>query len=386
MPFKENRTKSYYQLSQQQRINWLRLIRSQNVGPAIFRDLISHFGTAAAALDAIPELAKRGGKAAKIRICSEKEAVAELEISERVGARYIGYGERDYPCNLRNLESAPPLICLKGNPEVLQQPTIGIVGSRNASVSGKKIAHDLAAELGRNGFTIVSGFARGIDSVAHKASLLTGTAAVFAGGVEYIFPEENQSLAEEMVKTGNPLISEMPLRWKPRSKDFPRRNRIIAGLSTALVVVEAARRSGTLITARLANEAGRNVLAVPGSPLDPRNEGTNKLIRDGATLVTNAEDVIEATTSIASNSNLDNQISEQEELYFEDGPRENTQGLETQDRSEIIASLGPSPVSIDDIVRFTDLSISKVQLTLLEMSLAGTLERHPGGLVSKIQE
>ena len=376
--------KKYFELSDEQRLNWLRLIRSQNVGPATFRDLISHYGAADQALEAIPELAKRGGNAARIRICSQDDAERELLEAVKHNARFIGIGEPEYPINLRNCDGAPPLICLRGTPNIMRENALAIVGSRNASIAGMKIAGNLSAQMGSEGYAIVSGLARGIDTSAHKSALESGTVAVFAGGVDYIFPDENRKLANDILELGGAIVSEMPMGWQPRSKDFPRRNRIVTGLAQAVLVVEAARRSGSLITARLANEMGRTVLAIPGSPLDPRSEGTNNLIREGATLVTSAEDILESITPIAQGNWIESsELSEDEfETYYQ--PSSDTTELKEKTRDRIIAALGPSPVGIDDILQFAGATAGEVQLTLLELSLAGRLERHPGGMVSLV--
>jgi DNA processing protein len=378
--------KRYFSLSDEQRLNWLRLIRSQNVGPATFRDLISHYGTAAAALEALPELAKRGGAAARIKICPIEDAERELIKCESVGARFIAIGEPDYPPILRNADQSPPLLSIIGSSQTLKRKCISIVGSRNASISGMKLTQRFSAELGEHGYVICSGLARGIDTAAHKAAIKNGTIAVLAGGVDHIFPDENINLAKAIVDNGGALLSEMPIGWQPRAKDFPRRNRIVTGLAQGLVVIEAAKRSGSLISARLANEMGRIVLAVPGSPLDPRSEGTNGLIKQGATLVTTSDDILEALLPLDEDtSDFVYDISEEkDELPFE----ENGQRADQTDdalRSAIISALGPSPVEIDDIVRFTEANISQVQLVLMELDLAGRLERHIGNRVSLVE-
>lgn len=376
--------KKYFELSDDQRVSWLRLIRSQNVGPATFRDLISHYGTADRALEALPELARHGGAASRIRISSIDDALKELDLATRIGARFVGIGEPDYPPALRAAEACPPLICVLGSCETLCRQSLAVVGSRNASIAGHKLAQRLSAEISQEGYTIVSGLARGIDTAAHKASVDRGTTAVFAGGVNHVFPEQNTELARQILDKKGAIVSEMPLGWQPRSHDFPRRNRIITGLSQAVLVVEAARRSGSLITARLANEMGRSVLAVPGSPLDPRSEGTNNLIRSGATLIRSADDIMEAL------SPLDSAFASQQDYHLEqdrsiyEAGEQSLAELGDDTRQKLADMIGPSPVHIDDIVRLCDASPAAVQLALLEMSLAGVLERHPGGLVSRI--
>ncbi|MCG6858165.1 MAG: DNA-processing protein DprA [Salaquimonas sp.] len=370
-------------LSDEQRLAWLRLIRSDNVGPATFRDLINHFGTAAAALEALPELARRGGVAARIRVASEDQAEREMDAAERIGARFVATGEPDYPPLLRGLDHPPPLICVRGDIALALDPCVAVVGARNASITGAKLATRFAAGLGEAGYPIVSGLARGIDAAAHKATLATGTIAVFAGGLDMPFPDENAALAGEIVERGGAIVSEMPIGWQPRSKDFPRRNRLIAGIALGVLVVEAAKRSGSLITARLANETGRQVFAVPGSPLDPRAEGTNHLIKQGATLVTDVSDIVESLQPVGGGETqlpyLAGESDDEPWREREPGPAGET---DQATREAIIAALGPSPVEIDDIVRFSGAGIAQVQLVLIELDLAGRLERHPGNRVS----
>ncbi len=282
-----NRTK----LSDEQRLDWLRLIRSDNIGPRTFHDLVDYYGSVRAALTALPGLARRGGSARPIRICSREQAEAELMAARATGVEFFALGEPDYPARLQMIDDPPPVIAVRGKLEILLRPLVAIVGSRNASAAGVKFAERMARDLGNAGFVVVSGLARGIDAAAHRASLATGTVAVLAGGHDRIYPADHIGLLEKLLIEGV-AVSEMPLSWEPRAHDFPRRNRIISGLSVGVVVVEAARRSGSLITARLAGEQGREVFAVPGSPLDPRNEGTNGLLKQGAIPVTEAADVI----------------------------------------------------------------------------------------------
>ncbi|MCB1386680.1 MAG: DNA-processing protein DprA [Nitratireductor sp.] len=372
-------TASAIQLTDEQRLSWLQLVRSDNVGPATFRDLINHFRSAASALEALPGLIERGGVAGRIRIASRESAEREMDQALAGNACFIGMGEPDYPPALRAIDYPPPLICVKGNPGVLSQPAVAIVGSRNASINGMRMAARFAAELGQAEFAIVSGLARGIDAAAHKHSLATGTIAVFAGGVDRVFPEENQDLAMDILEQGGAFVSEMPLGWTPRSKDFPRRNRLIAGIARGLLVVEAAKRSGSLISARLANEAGRTVYAVPGSPLDPRCEGTNWLIKQGATLVTSPEDIIDDLADALPPSGSAFFMPEKEESG-EAPPATNADDV----REAIVAALGPAPIEIDDILRFTGATPGQVQLVLIELSLAGRIERHGGNRVSLI--
>ena len=368
-------------LTDRQRIAWLRLIRSDNVGPATFRDLINHFGSAEAALDALPELSRRGGSTRAIRIATVADAEREIETAHRCGARFIGIGEPDYPSALRQIDAAPPLIAAKGDLDVATLPAVGIVGSRNASISGTKFAAMMAREIGRAGYSIVSGLARGIDAAAHRASLETGTIAAMAGGLDQPYPPENIDLLDQICSGRGLAISEMPFGWEPRARDFPRRNRLIAGVALGVVVIEAAARSGSLITARLAGEFGRLVFAVPGSPLDPRCEGTNGLLKDGATVTTKPQDVLQALAPI---SELDLfSASEADEPGRDDGgERPLAPPPNDDERLVIIQALGPTPVEIDDIIRHTGLAASSVYLVLLELDIAGRLERHAGGFVS----
>lgn len=366
-------------LTDRQRLAWLRLIRSDNVGPATFRDLINHFGSAETALEALPELSRRGGSTRPVRVATREDALAELDYASRFGARFVGIGEPDYPAALRQIEGAPPMIAIKGNAAPLRQPAIGLVGARNCSVSGAKFAAMIARDVGRAGYTVVSGFARGIDTAAHRASADTGTVAVLAGGLDKPYPPENEPLVAELLAASGLLLSEMPFGWEPRARDFPRRNRLIAGISLGLVVTEAAARSGSLITARYAGNFGRLVFAVPGSPLDPRSEGANGLIKDGATLITGAADIIEA---MAPMTRMDlfspQQVSEpimEDERAMALPPTES-------ERDRIVTALGATPVEVDDLIRHTGLPAQSVYLVLLELDLAGRLHRHPRGMVS----
>ncbi|MGA1801420.1 DNA-processing protein DprA [Rhizobium sp. HT1-10] len=366
-------------LTEKQRIAWLRLIRSDNVGPATFRDLINHFGSAETALVMLPELSQRGGATRAIRICSESDALRELDIANRFGARFIGIGEPDYPPALRQIDGAPPLLAVKGNLATAAKPAVGIVGSRNASISGAKFAAMIARDCGRAGYAVISGLARGIDTAAHRASIETGTIAALAGGLDQPYPPENVDLLNEICGSDGVAISEMPFGWEPRARDFPRRNRLIAGVALGVVVVEAATRSGSLITARLAGEFGRLVFAVPGSPLDPRCQGTNGLLKDGAMITTGSGDVIEALAPL---SRIDLFSPPLAEEPGEDPNKPLLLPPDDNERARIVDALGPTPVEIDDIIRHTGLQASAVYLVLLELDLAGRLHRHPGGLVS----
>lgn len=364
-------------LTEAQRLDWLRLIRSENVGPRAFRSLISHFGSAEAALEAIPELARRGGAARAIKVCTAEAAERELAAARRLGVVFIGCSEPEYPQRLRAIDDAPPLIAVRGRPEVLSAPIVAVVGSRNASAAGAKIAGQLARDLGATGFAIASGLARGIDAAAHRASLATGTIAVLAGGHDRPYPPENVSLLDTIAEQGA-AISEMPMGWEPRARDFPRRNRLISGLSLGVVIVEAAKRSGSLITARMALEQGREVFAVPGSPLDPRAEGSNGLLKQGATLVTEAADVISVLQPIVGNVDGTGSLREEE---MEPSPAKHG-GADPQIRTRVIELLGPTPVSIDDLVQLSGAGAAAVRVVLLELDLAGRLDRQPGGRIA----
>jgi DNA processing protein len=365
-------------LTERQRLAWLRLIRSDNVGPATFRDLINHFGSAERAIEHLPELSRRGGARADIRIASQDEAEAELAFAGKFGAVFIGIGEPEYPAALRRIDGAPPLLAAIGDLSVTARPAVAMVGSRNASISGMKFAGRIAREIGAAGYTVVSGLARGIDAAAHRASLETGTIAALAGGLDQPYPPENLDLYDEIRGGAGLAISEMPMGWEPRARDFPRRNRLIAGIALGLVVVEAAHRSGSLITARRANDFGRLVFAVPGSPLDPRAGGTNQLIRDGAILTTGAADVLEALSPISRIEPDANPIIEEPD----DDDRPDWSPPQDSERSVVVAALGPSPVDVDDVIRHTGLPAAVIHYILLELDLAGRLHRHPGGMVS----
>jgi DNA processing protein len=365
-------------LTDEQRIDWLRLIRSQNVGPRTFRALINHFGGARAALEALPGLARRGGgSGAAPQIYSRAHAEREIEAAHKLGATFVAIGEADYPPRLQMIDDAPPLITIRGHGGVLAMPMVAIVGSRNASGAGVKFTQRIARELGEAGFAVVSGLARGIDAAAHRASLATGTVAVLAGGHDRVYPPEHVELLDAILPSGVAL-SEMPLGWEPRARDFPRRNRLISGLSLGVVIVEAAKRSGSLITARLALEQGREVFAVPGSPLDPRAEGTNNLIKQGATPVTETSDIVSVLQPI-----MGIELPAREPEPIGEHPLHDVEPA-PDERTRIIALLSPTPVLIDDLVRLSKTSPRVVRMVLLELEIAGRLERHGGGLVSLV--
>jgi DNA processing protein len=360
-------------LTDAERLDWLRLLRSENVGPRTFHDLINRCGSAREAIEALPELVRRGGASRAIKVCTVEAAEREFESARRLGVIFVALGEKDYPARLAAIDDAPPLLAVRGQRAVLNSPIVAIVGSRNASAAGAKFAERMAHDLGQAGFAIASGLARGIDAAAHRASLGSGTIAVLAGGQDRPYPPENEKLLDAVIETGA-AISEMPMGWEPRARDFPRRNRLISGLSLGVVIVEAAKRSGSLITARMALEQGREVFAVPGSPLDPRAEGSNGLLKQGAILTTEASDVISVLQPI---------MGTQIVLPLAEPERTAPSGVsDTDTRARILSLLGPTAVSIDDLVRLSGTTATSVRSVLLELDLAGRLDRQPGGRVA----
>jgi len=356
----------------------LRLYRTENVGPVTYRQLLEHFGSATAALDALPDLARRGGRT-RLRIASAAQAEDELAALARLGASLLCRGEADFPLALAACEDGPPLLAVKGRPALLAGPCVAVVGARNASANGRRLAGDIATGLGAAGLVVVSGLARGIDGAAHAGALASGTVAVLAGGIDVVYPPEHVRLYGAIAE-GGALVAEMPPGTEPHGRLFPRRNRVISGLSLGTVVVEAAARSGSLITARFALEQGREVFAVPGSPLDPRCGGTNRLIREGATLTENAADVTAVLAPL-----LGPAAREPER------PSYSPQGTERFDdsaagaaRSRVLECLSPSPVAVDELVRQCQTGAAVVSVVLLELELAGRLERQPGGRVALI--
>jgi len=366
-------------LSFQEKRDWLRLIRSENVGPATFFKLIAKFGSAHEALLALPDIAARGGAKRPIKLCAQEDAERELNYAEYIGADLIASCEDRYPCLLGQTDGKPPIIYTKGNNELFKKPCVALVGSRNASAVGRNFSRDLARELGESGYITVSGLARGIDTSVHQASIETGTIGVIAGGIDVFYPPENHDLQNEMSQRGL-VITEMPAGTRPQARHFPRRNRLISGLCVATIVVEAATRSGSLITARLANEQGREVFAVPGSPMDPRAGGTNKLIQDGATIVTSTHDVINSLEQLGerkiTQSDLFDGVGEEDDFAMM------AQDVAGDLLQQVSSLLSPAPTSIDDLVRETGASVQAVQSILLELDLAGRLERHTGHRVS----
>jgi DNA processing protein len=363
-------------LSDAQRRAWLRLSRTQNVGAVTFAQLIECFGSAEAALEALPSLVKRGG-GDRVRIPSNDDIDREIAALHKLGGRMLASCEPEFPRGLAAADPPPPIISILGYVSILQREIVAIVGARNASALGRKFASTLANDLSGAGLVVASGLARGIDTAAHEGSLHGGTCAVVAGGVDNIYPPENAVLYERIRSEGC-LVSEMPLGQSPQARHFPRRNRIISGLSRGVVIVEAAEGSGSLITANYALEQGREIFAVPGSPLDPRAKGTNRLLREGATLVETAEDILSGLRTILGRD------------FAEPGTPEprspSSIGLSDEEANQLRAcledALGPAPVEVDELVRGCNSSVSAMLSVLLEMELAGRVARHSGNRVS----
>ncbi len=401
-------------ITEVERLDRLRLARSEGVGAILFRRLLERFGTAKAALNALPDLSQRGGRQKGLQPYPADKAEAEIAAARAAGARHVALGEADYPAALAAIEDAPPLITLRGRMELLAPPRIAIVGARNASANGRKLAQDIARDLAAAGCVVVSGLARGIDSAAHYGAfqalnagmpaaggMIGNTIAVVAGGIDVLYPPENQALFDR-IGTEGLVIAEMPPGTVPQARHFPRRNRIISGLSQAVVVIEAALRSGSLITARCALDQGREVMAVPGSPLDPRCRGSNHLIRQGALLVEDAAQILEALEDLAGlglmpaatsrpDRNLTSDSTVKISTAAESTLKTSNQPIDAHDENEegrvrraILSQLGPSPVGVDELLRQCQCSAPVLGLVLLELDLAGRLERHPGNRVSLI--
>lgn len=352
-------------------IDKLRLIRTPHIGPVSYRQLLGRFGSAGAALDALPELAVRGGGRG-VTIASRAMVEKELESVAALGGRHLFIDEPDYPHGLLHIDNAPPVLTVKGRMDLLDRPLVAMVGARNASAGACRFARTLAFELGQGGITVVSGLARGIDTAAHVGSLDTGTVGVIAGGMDIYYPPENRELQDAIADNGL-LIAEQPPHTEPRARHFPYRNRIIAGLARGTVVIEAAPKSGSLITARLAADAGREVMAIPGSPLDPRSHGCNQLIREGATLVQNASEIAELIMPLDGRMTFNATPPQPAQLSFEG---------ESEPTCRAVADLlGMDYVAVDELVRQSGGSQSVVQTVLLELELSGRLERGAGGKV-----
>ena len=364
--------------TEEDRFSWLRLMRSRKVGPATFRRLLREHGSAQNALAALPEMARAAGIEG-YGICPPGVIEAELKAAKAANAQLLCLGAADFPKNLINLSDAPPMLWAIGNLSVLQRPMIALVGARNCSSLGSRMARALAAELAEHDYAVVSGLARGIDTSAHLATMATGTVAVMAGGVDVIYPAENAKLAEDLLENGLRL-SEQPMGVTPQARHFPRRNRIISGLAQAVVVVEAAAKSGSLITARDALDQGREVLAVPGHPFDARAAGCNLLIRDGATLVRSAQDVIEALPQQSTGSGNEPSLST---LCPDVTPNTAQKGKDGQRlHNEILSRLGPSPIAEDQLIRDIAATAGEIGPALVDLELDGRIQRQAGGLLS----
>lgn len=364
-------------LSQTERIARLQLARSDGIGPITFRRLVERYGSAARAAEKVPELAKNGGRAKPLNILPLKQAEDELARIGKTGAKLVVYGDEDYPPQLAAIEDAPMVLTVLGDVGLLKKQGIGIVGSRNASLQGRRFAEALAADLGRAGLTIISGLARGIDTAAHGASLATGTVAVVAGGVDVVYPAENKTLYDH-IAAGGAVVAENELGTQPMAQHFPRRNRIISGLALGVVIVEGTLKSGSLITAHVAADQGREVYAVPGHPMDPRAGGPNALIRDGATLVSSSSDILDSLARLKEMRI----VKEPDPAPTDFAVPDPAPDILANARNLLIPLLCTVPVGVDDLVRETRLTLPVVQTILLELELAGKLTRHPGNRVS----
>ena len=355
----------------------LRLARSEGVGPVAWRELMRRYGSAARALGALPDLARRGGRAGPLKIAGVADAERELDAGRALGARLLTAGEAGFPPLLAEIDPPPPVLWARGRVELLAKPCVAIVGARIASAAGQRFARALAADLGAAGYVVASGLARGVDGAAHEGALATGTVAVLAGGVDDIYPPEHADLYARVAAEGC-VVSENAVGRRATARDFPRRNRIISGLSLGVVVVEAEQRSGSLITARLAAEQGREVFAVPGSPLDPRAKGPNELIRQGAALCEGVDDVLRVL------ADLRHAREPQWDLFTAaDGEDATLDAAADRLRERAYALLSPTPTPRDEIVRALDEPAPGVLAALVELSLAGRAELLPGGLVAR---
>ena len=370
-------------LTDRERIDWLRLIRSENVGPVTFWHLLRHFGSAADALDALPELSRRGGRSKPVRIASVAAAEAEIAATRKAGARLVAAQEPDYPWRLATTEDAPPLISLAGVAALGNAPVVSIVGARNASSNGKRIARTIAQGLGEAGIAVASGLARGIDAAAHAGSLETGTIAVVAGGIDVCYPSEHEELMQDIADRGA-ILAELPVGTKPQGRHFPRRNRIVSGIASGVLVVEAAARSGSLITARCAGEQGRDVFAVPGSPLDPRCTGANGLLRDGAILTESADDILQVLQPGLRDAPGAAEPAVLTPDTAGEVPRAAVDAVVAEARHSLADHLSPAPTPIDDLVREFGDDSAAVAAALLELELAGRIERYPGNRVALV--
>ncbi len=371
-------------LDEKERLNWLRLIRTDNIGPITFYQLIENFGSAGEALKALPELAKRGGRKKPLNAPSEKAIEQEYRALQKIGGTIITAMDESYPLALAATDDAPPVLSIRGDASLLNKSCIAIVGARNASINGKKFSFKIAADLGVKGQIITSGLARGIDTAAHEGSLQTGTIAVVAGGIDVVYPEENQKLYDAIAEKGV-IVAESAFGAKPFAAAFPRRNRIVSGISKGIIVVEATQRSGSLITARLAGEQGRDVFAVPGSPLDPRASGPNHLIREGATLIRSADDVLEILMNFSGNT-LREPLYTKANFTLPITLAANTDSPPEDLQEKVLSHLSFSSISVDELIRACHVTISALQTTLLELELAGRIKRLPGNRIMLVDE
>lgn len=370
----------------EERIDWLRLTRSENVGPMTFRRLLARFGSAEAALAALPDLAHAGGARRSVVIAGRDDALREVAAIAAIGGRILTLHDHEYPALLREIADAPPLIVVLGDAALLGRPSVAIVGARNASTHGARFANRLAAELAERGYTVVSGLARGIDTAAHLGAGAGHTVAVMAGGADVVYPRENAKL-HDAIRAEGCIVSEMPPGAEPQARHFPRRNRIVSGLASGVVVVEAAARSGSLITARLAAEQGREVMAVPGFPADPRASGPNALIKDGATLVETVEDVIAALAqpTIPAQPALPGFAEEVEApLPSRFAGVETTPENRAERYERLLNSLTSAPLPVDVALRECQLSAAEGAVALLELELAGRIERLSGQMIARV--
>jgi DNA processing protein len=381
--------KTDHMLNDAEKLAWLQLIRTENVGPITFYNFIEYYGSAQKALEAIPDLAARGGRKKPLNVPPLSLVEREYDAIRKMGGQIVCACEPDYQLALSANEDAPPVLTMRGHAGLMHKPCVAIVGARNASLNGRKMAERLARDLGAAGQIITSGLARGIDTAAHAGAIDSGTIAVVAGGLDVVYPPENQKLYDEIAEKGL-IIAENPPGTPPRSRDFPRRNRIVSGLSQGVIVIEATLRSGSLITARLAGEQGRDVYAVPGSPLDPRAEGPNHLIRDGAVLVRHAEDVLEHLSSFGGSHtkqpsfHLEENIPAPYQPQIIEEQRIPDEQTLAEAREEILTQLSYTPVNLDELARCTGLPVPTLMLIIIELELAGSIQRLPGNRVVRL--
>jgi DNA processing protein len=362
----------------QEKLNWLRLIRTENIGPITFYKLVENFGSAAEALNALPTLSKKGGRKKPLNPPTLSEVEKELNTLRKLGGNIVCAFESQYPLALGAIDDAPPLLSYLGDINTVRPPCLAMVGARNASLNGRNFAKKLAKELGQEGQIIVSGLARGIDTAAHEGAIETGTIAVVAGGIDVIYPRENQKLYDGIKQRGL-ILAESPLGMEPIARHFPKRNRIVSGLSAGVIVIEATIKSGSLITARMAAEQGRDVYAVPGYPADPRAQGPNKLIKDGATLVQNAQDILDNLNDFTGGTTM----QDNKQILAEQVPSPANQDEKQVEeiRDALLQNLSQMPSNIDELARTCHVSIPELQVALLELELAGQLQRLPGNRV-----